>query len=108
LGQQGVGGELGELGGPEVHGDDLLTVDPAGVDIGQRGGSGTSGGSVKGSDKDTVRVSQVGDGGTFGQEFGVGEDVEVDSGAGVGLELGGGLALSSVIPPGKPEKEILQ
>lgn len=43
---------------------------------------------LEGTDEDPVRGEEVLDGGTFGQELGVGQDVEPAAGLGVGLEDG--------------------
>jgi hypothetical protein len=75
--REGVGGELGHLGGPDLGGEYSLAEDPVGVDLGEE----RSGGGVA-ADEDAVGILKVGDGGTLGEELGVGENVEGLAGAG--------------------------
>nr|CAB3502720.1 unnamed protein product [Digitaria exilis] len=82
LGEEGVGGELGELGGPEVGGEDAVGRDPPGVDVAERGDGGeASGGVVAAADEDAVRGEEVGDGGALGEELGIREDLVADASA---------------------------
>lgn len=88
LGQHGVGGQLGQFRRPETDSQNSLSGNPVGVDGGQTGACALTGFGLKRTDQDSVRGEQVLDGGTLGQEFGVGQDVELASGLGVGLEDG--------------------
>ena len=88
LSQHGVGGQLGQFRRPETNGQDSLTGDPVGVDGSQTSASALTGFGLERTDQDSVRGEQVLDGGTLGQEFGVGQDVELASGLSVGLEDG--------------------
>lgn len=79
---------LGELRGPQVHGDDSLLGDPASVDIDQLLLSSQTLGGLEASDKNTVGAGQILDGGTLSQKLGVGKNVEADVLVGVGLKDG--------------------
>src|SRR5690606_4005502 len=85
LREEGVGDEFGELGGPEVGGDDALAGDPAGIDRGEGLDGGVALGGAFAADEHAVGVEQVGDGGALGEELGVGEDL-ADAAVAVGLD----------------------
>lgn len=88
LGKHGVSGKFGKLGGPKSNGQDSLLGDPVGVDISQSLASPQSTLGLQRSDEDSVGSEEIGDGGSLGQELGVGKDVKVDSGLGVGVKDG--------------------
>ena len=69
LSKHGVGGELGELGGPKTDGKDTLLGDPVGVDVHERLASGKTRLGLERTDKNTVRSEKVVDGGTLGKEL---------------------------------------
>lgn len=76
LGEEGVGHELGKLGGPEVGGEDLLAGDPAGVNGDDfLDGSQPLGGLLS-ADEDAVGIVQILDGRSLGEELWIGEDLE--------------------------------
>ena len=87
LGKEGIGHELGKLGGPEIGGEDLLTGDPAGVDGGDFLDGVQSLGGLLAADEDAVGILEILDGGTLGQELGIREDLE-GAVLGVGSEDG--------------------
>lgn len=87
LGEEGVGDEFGEFGGPEVGGEDAFAGNPAGVDADEGFDGGLAFGGGFTADEDAIGVFEVGDGGAFGEELGVGEDLEFAVG-GVGAEDG--------------------
>ncbi|BAS84779.1 Os03g0425450, partial [Oryza sativa Japonica Group] len=86
LGQERVGGELGQLGGPEVGGEDPLLGDPSGVHVLERLDGGAPRGGLAAADEDAVGGEQVADGGALGEELRVGEDLEADAVAAVVVE----------------------
>lgn len=88
LSKHGVGGELGELRGPEADGENAVTGNPVGVDLGEGGAGILARLGLEGADEDTVGGEEVADGGTLSKELGVGENVEAASGLGVGLKDG--------------------
>jgi hypothetical protein len=61
---------------------------PVGVDILEALACAETLGRLKGSDQDPVRAEEIRNGGSFGQKFGVGEDLELAVGLGVGFEDG--------------------
>jgi len=69
VGEEGVGGELGELAAPEVGAQDALGRHPVAVDRGQ----GLDGAGILAADQHPIRVFEIADGGAFRQELGVGE-----------------------------------
>lgn len=79
LGEEGVGDELGQLGGPKVGGQDVFPVDPVGVDADELLGGGQALGSLLPTDEDTVGLHEVVNGGTLGEELRVGQDLELES-----------------------------
>lgn len=81
LGQHGVGDQLGQLGRPDIGGQDALTRNPSGVDVNEGLGGLLARGGRGRTNEDTVGIEQVIDGGTGGQELGVGQDLELNTGA---------------------------
>lgn len=75
LGEEGVGGEFGEFGAPDVGGEEAFAGDPGGVDLDEGFGGCAALFGLFAANEDTVGVEQVLDGGAFGEEFGVGEDL---------------------------------
>lgn len=71
LGEEGVGGELGELGAPDVGGEDALAWDPGGVHLDDLFHGGFSGVRFGSADEDAIGVEEVFNGGSFREEFGV-------------------------------------
>ena len=86
LGEEGVGDEFGQLGRPEIGGEDALAWNPAGINRGQRFDGGIAFRGDFAADEDAVGGFEVFDGGAFGEEFGVGEDLESGAVRGVGRE----------------------
>ena len=80
LGKEGVSGQLGELGGPGVHGDDAVCRHPVLVHVGEsRDGLAPLLGLLP-ADEDTIRLQKIVDSGALGQELRVGEDLVGDPG----------------------------
>ena len=77
LRQKGVGGELGELAGPDVRGQDALARHPGGVERDQFRDGGASGRRVVAADQHPVGAAEIGDGRALGQELGIGEHLEM-------------------------------
>ncbi len=77
-GEHGVGGVLGELGGADVHDDEPVVVADEGLveRTHQLGGA-----RIVGADDDPVGLHEVADRRALLQEFGIGDDVELDLGA---------------------------
>jgi hypothetical protein len=86
LGQHGVGNELGKLGRPHVGGQDTLARNPGVVNLDKSLSSPLTGGGRSRTDQNTVRIEEIVDSGTGSQELGVGENLEVNTGA-VHVEL---------------------
>ena len=76
LGEEGVGHELGELGGPEVGGEDLLAGDPAGVNGDDFLDGRQPLGGLLSADEDAVGIVQILDSRSFGEELWIGKDLE--------------------------------
>ena len=72
LSQERVGGQLRQLGAPEVRRQDPFARDPVGVNRRQR----LHGLGRLAADQHAIGVQQVLDGGAFGQELGVAQHVE--------------------------------
>jgi hypothetical protein len=85
LGEECVGDELGEFGGPQVGGEDLRPWDPIGVYANERLGGLEALGSLVSSNQDTVGLEQIRHGSTFGKELWVAQDLKVET-LGVGLQ----------------------
>ena len=79
LGEEGVGHELGQLGRPQVGGQDVLRVDPVGVDAGELLGGGDALGILLAADEDAVGLHEVVDGGTLGEELRIGQYLELEA-----------------------------
>lgn len=93
LGEEAVGGQLGELGGPDVGGDDALARHPAVVEVNHDLEGGETVGGLLGAEEDTRGLEKIVDGGTLSEELGVVDDAELDAGIGLledSLEGGGG------------------
>ena len=88
LSQHGVCGQLRQFRRPKTDGQDSLTRNPVGVDGGQTLACALTGFGLERTDQDSVGGEQVLDGGTLGQEFRVGQNVELASGLSVSLENG--------------------
>jgi len=69
LGEHGVGGELGELRGPQADSKDSVLRDPVGIDVGEGLARGDTRLALERTDEDSVRGEQVVDGGTLGKEL---------------------------------------
>jgi hypothetical protein len=69
LGEHGVGGELGELRGPQADSEDSVLRDPVGIDVGEGLARGDTRLALERTDEDSVRGEQVVDGGTLGKEL---------------------------------------
>ncbi len=80
MGEEGIGGELGELAAPEVGAQDALGRHPLGVDDGE----GLDGTGILAADQHPIGGFEIADGGAFCQELMVGEHRE-------GLAAGGRL-----------------
>mmetsp|Transcript_5284 Transcript_5284/g.15951 ORF Transcript_5284/g.15951 Transcript_5284/m.15951 type:complete len:426 (+) Transcript_5284:664-1941(+) len=76
LGKEGVRGELGELRGPQVAGQDLLLRDPLGVHVLEGLDSLQAARGLPASDDDPVGVLEVLDGGALREELRVRQDVK--------------------------------
>ena len=79
LGEEGVGNELGQLRRPEVGGQDVVPVDPVGVDADELLSGGQALGGLLPTDEDAVGLHEVVNGGTLGKELRVGQDLELES-----------------------------
>src|SRR5690554_2243148 len=77
LGQEGIGGEFGEFGRPNVGGDDALTIDPAGVNVHEGLYGGLTGFVLSPANEHAVGLVQVLYGGAFGQKFGIREHLKL-------------------------------
>src|SRR5690606_9899471 len=73
--QEGVSRQLGKLRRPQVCRQDFIGRYPRGVNVDER----LYGLLVFATNEDPVRMVQVSDGGAFGQEFGIGEDMEINA-----------------------------
>mmetsp|Transcript_89322 Transcript_89322/g.193335 ORF Transcript_89322/g.193335 Transcript_89322/m.193335 type:complete len:212 (-) Transcript_89322:311-946(-) len=83
LGQEGVRDQLGELGGPQVGGDDALRLDPVRVNRHEGGDGSQAFGGLVAADEHSGREQQVLHGGALGQKLGVTQHLElVGRGAG--------------------------
>ena len=95
MGEKGVGDEFGKFGGPEVGGDDAFARHPVCIDRDKCLEGCLSFGCLLAADEDAVRVFHIRDGGAFGEELGVGKNLEGGVSRGVGgddrLDRGGGL-----------------
>ena len=80
LGQEGVGGQLGQLAGPGVHGDDPVRRNPVLVDLRQRLDGRLSFVSLLSTNENSVRRHQIINGSSLRKKFRVGENLERDSG----------------------------
>jgi len=80
--------QLGELRGPEVHGDDTIARHPVSVEISQHLLGSKTLLSLEAANEHTVGVLKILDGSALSQELGVREDLELDASPGVGLEDG--------------------
>ncbi|KAG6550263.1 hypothetical protein Mapa_008223 [Marchantia paleacea] len=78
LRQEGIGGELRQLRGPQVGGQDVLLRHPVRVHGLESGHGLLAFGSLAASDQDAVGLLQILDGGTLGQKLRVRQDLEVD------------------------------
>jgi len=72
LGQEGIGGELGELRAPEVGAQDPLLGHPMAVHTGQ----GLNRGRIFTADQDPIRRFEIGNCGALSQKFRIGEHRE--------------------------------
>mmetsp|Transcript_5034 Transcript_5034/g.14298 ORF Transcript_5034/g.14298 Transcript_5034/m.14298 type:complete len:451 (+) Transcript_5034:158-1510(+) len=79
LGEEGVGHELGQLGRPKVGGEDVVPLDPVGVDAGELLGCGDARGILLPADEDAVGLHEVVDGGALGEELRVGQHLELEA-----------------------------
>lgn len=59
LGEHGVCSKLREFRGPEIHRNDLIARNPAGIDIGEGSGGGAAGRGVERTDEDTIRGDEI-------------------------------------------------
>ena len=75
LSKKGVGDELGQLGRPEVGGDDALAWNPLVVDRDERLDRLETVGGLSTTDQDTVRHFEVVHCRTLGQKLWVGQDL---------------------------------
>uniref|UniRef100_A0A8R7U5F2 Uncharacterized protein n=1 Tax=Triticum urartu TaxID=4572 RepID=A0A8R7U5F2_TRIUA len=91
LREEGVGGELGQLGRPEVGGDDAVLGDPARVHALEDLHGGLALGGLAAADEDAVGREEVPHGGALGEELRVGQDLVADAAAVVGEDLLDGL-----------------
>mmetsp|Transcript_7920 Transcript_7920/g.17017 ORF Transcript_7920/g.17017 Transcript_7920/m.17017 type:complete len:371 (+) Transcript_7920:434-1546(+) len=86
LRQKGVGDQFGQLGRPQVGGQDIVARNPVGV-YADHGFDGLESlGGLWSTDQDTIGIVQIRHRGTLGQKFGVAQDLEGD----VGFFLVGG------------------
>ena len=76
LREHGIGGQLGQLGRPESHRQDVLERDPVRVHVDERAAGALPGLGLQRADEDAVGVEEVGDRSPLREELGVGEDVE--------------------------------
>ncbi|KAG5461485.1 MAG: hypothetical protein BJ554DRAFT_6314 [Olpidium bornovanus] len=88
-GREGVSGrphQFRQLRRPQVHRDYALGGDPARIDVAEQLLRLQALGGLKAADQDAVREHQVPHRRAFGEELGVGQDVEADAGVRVGFE----------------------
>ena len=78
LGEEGVGRELRQLRRPYIRGDDALARDPGVVHLYQGVDGGLAGVGLLSPNEHPIRFEQVTHSGTLGQEFRIGEDLEVE------------------------------
>ena len=77
LGEEGIGHKFGQLGRPQVRGDDPVARNPPGVDADQLLQGRFARGRALAADEDAVGLEQVGDGRAFGEKLRVGEHLEI-------------------------------
>ena len=78
LRQERVGGQLGELRGPQVGCDDVILRDPVRVHGLECGDGSLALGGHAAADEHAVGFVEVGNGGALGKKLRIGQDLEVD------------------------------
>ena len=76
MGEEGVGGEFGELGGPDVGGENFFEGNPTGVYLDECLDGGLAFGCFSSADEDAIGVEEVFDCGSFGQKFRIRKNLE--------------------------------
>ena len=92
LGEEGVGNQFGQLGRPEISGDDFFARNPVGINRNEGFEGSLSFWIWLAADEDAVRVFHVCHRGALGKEFRVGENLESGVAHAIGREdrLNGG------------------
>ena len=79
LSQECVGDKLGQLGRPQVGGNDTGAINPLGIHCRESGSCLEALRRLLRADQHAAGLGQVLDGGALGQELGVGQDLELDA-----------------------------